>query len=183
MRRNVAKKTTLILILCAVVATGALAVISKGYTDFNVHSWVTERNPDNLIDYKFNVGPKYSKGVTYTIDEHGVIHLEGYLQDNGAATKWFYRLGQMVLPAGRYTLSCEGTLNLFCSISMAYENTEGNTKEIYAGGGNTVEFTEPTLVTFNIRISKAGNVDYTLYPVLNKGANPVKFFVKKGVGK
>ena len=30
---------------------------------------------------------------------------------------------------------------------------------------------------------KAGNVNYTLYPVLSEGANPVEFYVKRGVGK
>ena len=188
MRAKIAKKTTLIFILCAVVVTGALAVISKGYTDFDVHSWVNERNPDNLIDYKFGVN-KHINGVDCTIDEHGVIHLEGFLHEkigsNGKPVyiQWGYTLGQMVLPAGRYTLSCEGNVEGACAVFMEYNDSTGKLKGVSSWVEQTIEFTEPTLVKFYARVIKSGNVNYTLYPVLTNGANPVDFYVKKSVGR
>ena len=183
------KKSVVIALIVVVLLTASVGVMSAGYRDMNVSNWVRERNPDNLLEYTMPV-EDYTKGdgVILNIEQDGTIKITGDVplkvnaNGNPAYIQWFYSLGKMLLPAGKYTFTCEGRFKN-CDLIAQYKDANGKTVDWVSNSNKkTVIFTEPVEITLSVRVLKCGPVQAEFRPILNKGANPVDYYVIKSIG-
>ena len=183
----VTTKSVLIWVVIVALLVGVIGFISGGFTKKDISDWGRTRNPENLLDYTFPVEEKLFSGLVMKIDEYGVIRIKGELKEqltsSGAPRyiQWSYELGKVLLSAGKYTLTCEGANN--AAIVGQYKDASGKVVDwVSDSNKKTLVFDEATEVTFSARIFKSGPINLTLYPILNKGANPINYYVTKTIG-
>ena len=156
----------------------------------NVSNWVRERNTENLLDYKMPV-EDYTRGdgVVLNIEQDGTIKIVGDVplkvnsSGNPTYIQWSYDLCKMLLPSGKYTLSMEGRYKN-CTVTAQYKDANGKNVDWTPNTSkSTVIFTEPTEITVYVRVLKSGTVQAEIRPIINKGANPIDYYVIKSIGE
>ena len=177
------KSTAVIIIVAVAIVVALLGFLSGGFTNGDVSSWVKERNPDNLLDYVMPL-EDYNKGdgTIVNIKDDGTINVTGTIAEDSET--WEYKLGEVVLPAGTYTLTADKKCSLTNFIVTGRYTDDTGEKEWNSDvtGGKTVTLAKETTVTFYVRIFKEGDVNITLRPILNTGTKPIDYYVTKSIG-
>ena len=181
-KKTIKKTTALIILAVAMLVVGVVGFLSNGFTNGDVNSWVKERNPDNLLDYTMPVENLIrADGTIVNIAKDGTILVTGEIAEDSET--WTYELGDVILPAGTYNLTCSNKCNKNNYIIKG-TYTDGTTKTIYSdiSDENTFTLTKETVVTFSFEIYKEGNINIEARPVLAQGLKPIDFYVKKTIG-
>ena len=162
----------LIIVLLSVGLSAIFGAITKGFQDFDVR----EVNPDNHLkveSYVEGLDAKREDGLTVTVDEDGVIKINGKNKTEEAIQ---IAIQEITLEVGKYTISSgsKNTDEKACFLSIVYSeetviaDTDEATFTITANG---------TAATVYFTVNAGENVDITLKPVLVEGSKVASFYV------
>ena len=164
-------KNLLITVLIAVVCCSCLGWLTAGFQNFDVaQRFEKERNSENLITLTAVSldTTRHSSGVDITVDENGVVTLDGKPSADVDLT-----YATVSLQPGEYILSGDGE----GSASTCYLSIVVDVETIYGNLDGT--FTVTTAGTYTVQIHMEEEAELNnvkLYPVINSGDTAVKFY-------
>lgn len=158
-------------IVSATVLSAGIGFMSDGFTNSDVSSWMDrELNADNLIkvdDYLIKDGDTNGEGITVSVNEDGVIKLNG--KSTGTDE---YTVCELSVAPGTYTISGVASTG-DCGLQVL-----GSGIEAKAGTRND-SFTVEETTTISVVVYVGEDVklfNKTIKPVLVKGEEPGDFY-------
>lgn len=126
------------------------------------------RKCTNLIPYPYENSSKTSKGITYTVNDDGSVHIKGTCT---AQSDFLVQYNTpFTLPAGTYVISGNND-----RIGALYASIEGIGIVYSTGNGTSFTLTKETPVRIAISVYEGNTVDKTVYPMLNKGTTALPY--------
>lgn len=126
-----------------------------------------ESNGANLIPFPYAEGAgKTMYGITFTVNDDRSISVKGTATQNAT----FYFVRHLQVSAGNYYISGEGDIRGY--------KTDVNNNPVYFNKGAQI-FDQPYNISSYIVVLGGDTVDYTAYPMMNRGttAQPYKPYV------
>lgn len=181
-------KVIIIAVFIAMLATAMLFKMTDNLTTFAPDKvFARDLNEDNLFYEKIEDGEIYDNIEVDAIAKNGIITLNGNITDTSPATidqSTPIDLVRITLPAGEYTFTCFDNPNIKSYYAVGTYSLDGETYTWYADFdevpnnsdndetllGKTVELTEETEVTFEIRLIEGATLkNVKAVPVLVEG--------------
>lgn len=181
-------------VLLAVIATACTFNVTDSFTEFNPVKIVTERNEDNLFFEQIEDGTIYDNKQIDCVVKNGEITLDGTIVNSNPGTITMsdsIAVATLNLEPGMYTLSCFKDPNIKSHYLVGtyvkgdytytwyadFEEAPNNTDNSKLLQGQTIELTEETTVSFEIRLVEGAELDNVkARPVLVEGDKEGNFF-------
>ena len=155
---------------------GSLSLIghfSDGFSNLKPTDWdLRERNEDNLLKNEFE-GYNMGDGITATVDNYGVITLNGTYKGEGSAE---IVVDTVNLSAGIYTISGDNKGSNYTYRLIVVDSSD---KIVATSGLDTATFTLPSTATVSVKIEVFPDYEcknVKISPVLVSGDEAGEFF-------
>lgn len=126
------------------------------------------RKCTNLIPFPYENSSKTLRGITYTVNGDGSIHIKGTCT---AQSDFLVQYNTpLTLPAGTYVISGNNG-----SIGVLYAYIEGIGIVYSTGNGTSFTLTKETPVRIAISVYEGETVDKTIYPMVNEGTTALPY--------
>ena len=170
-------KVIIIAVALGVLASALVFGLTDGYDNVDLKDNLTLKlNEDNFFFEKIEDGDIYDNVNIDAAAKNGVITLDGKIADtdpNAITLSDSISLATVTLPAGEYTFTCFDNPNYKSHYAVGTYVLDGKTYTWYADydkapnnttnstllQGKTIELTEETEVTFEIRLVEGAELD------------------------